>query len=86
MKIKSFGNGKIIRMLKNYNGISFDSSHPITRQIISIFPKKKSFIFRSMDRYVKLFENVELTNPKSENIIPRRLSIKKRLGRRKSSI
>ncbi len=73
-------------MLKNYNGLTYDSTHPVTKQVIAVLPDKQNFTFRTMDRYVKFFENIDIINPKVENIIPRRLSIKKRLGRRKSSI
>ncbi len=73
-------------MLKNYNGLTYDSTHPVSRQVIALLPEKEKFTFKTMDRYVKLFENIDIINPKCENIIPRRLSIKKRLGRRKSSI
>lgn len=86
IKIKNFGsNGKITRLTGGYQGICFDSTHPIPRQTLSMFMKKdkKSFIFRPMDRYVKVFESVDMPVPTPESVIPRRLAIKKSVGKRK---
>jgi hypothetical protein len=86
IKIKDFGSsGKISKLTQNYEGISFDSSHPIPKQTLGIFMRKnkRSFIFRSMDKYVKVFERIEMPDPTIESIIPRRIIIKKSLGKRK---
>jgi len=85
IKIKDFGSsGKITKLTQNYEGISFDSSHPIPKQTLGLFMKKnkRSFIFKSMDKYVKVFERIEMPDPTVESIIPRRI-IKKSLGKRK---
>ena len=87
IKIKNFGsNGKMTRLTNIYHGISFDSTHPIPRQTLSMFMKRdrKSFIFNPMDRYVKVFENIEVPLPTPENVVPRRLVIKKSIGTKKS--
>jgi hypothetical protein len=85
VKIKNFGkSGKITNFVGNYRGINFDGTHPITSQTLGMFTKKnkKSFIFKRMDRYVKIFEDVEdiIASPKVENVIPRRLVLKKTLN------
>jgi hypothetical protein len=83
VKIKNFGkSGKITNFVGNFRGINFDGTHPITTQTLGMFNKKnkKSFIFKRMDRYVKIFEDIELASPKVENIIPRRLVLKKTLN------
>jgi hypothetical protein len=85
-KIKNFGtNGKITRLAGNYHGICFDSSHPLPTQTLSLFQKKdkKSFLFKRFDRYVKVFENVEIPLPTSQNVIPRRLQIRKSLSKKR---
>jgi hypothetical protein len=85
-KIKNFGtNGKITRLASNYQGICFDSSHPLPLQTLSLFQKKdkKSFLFKPFDRYVKVFEQVDIPVPTYENVIPRRLKIKNSLSKRK---
>ena len=43
---------------------------------------KKSFNFKTVDRYVKLLEKVEVPNAEAENIIPRRRSLR-RLAKKK---
>ncbi len=87
IKIKDFGSsGKITKLTQNYEGISFDSSHPIPKQTLGLFMRKnkRSFIFRHMDRYVKVFERIDLPETTVESIIPRRILIKKSLGKRKN--
>jgi hypothetical protein len=91
MKIKKFGHNKVIRLLNGYNGISFDQTHPMTKQSLAMFKNDdlsavegSNFEFVPMDRYVKLYESIEAVSPQVENIIPRRLTIKKRIGRRKN--
>lgn len=86
MKIRNFSNtnGKINKILNNYYGISYDASHAIPKQTLAMFPNKnKKYKFKNFDRYVKLFEHVEVPNPDTDSIIPRRLIIKKTLGKRK---
>ncbi len=85
-KIKNFGsNGKITRLASNYQGICFDSTHPLPLQTLGVFQKKdkKSFLFKKFDRYVKVFEQVDVPLPTYENVISRRLKIKKSLSKRK---
>ncbi len=86
IKIKNFGNsGKITKLTGNYHGINFDSSHPIPKQSLGLFMKKdkKSFLFKPMDKYVKVFEHIEMPDPSLECIIPRRIIIKNSLGKKK---
>jgi hypothetical protein len=85
-RIKNFGtNGKITRLAGNYQGICFDSTHPLPSQSFCVLQKKdkKSFLFKKFDRYVKVFEQVDIPIPTYENVIPRRLQIKKSLSKRK---
>lgn len=86
LKIRKFGNGKISRMLENYNGVCFDESYPLTKQLLGVFMKndKTNLAFKSFDRYVKIFENINMPTPQSENIIKRRLSIKTSLGKKRN--
>ena len=44
---------------------------------------KKSFLFKAMDRYIKVFEHIEMPEPTMENIIPRRIVIQKSLGKKR---
>ena len=87
IKIKDFGSsGKITKLTQNYEGISFDSSHPIPKQTLGLFTRKnkRSLTFRQMDRYVKVFERIDLPETTVESIIPRRILIKNSLGKRKN--
>jgi hypothetical protein len=59
MKIKSFGNGKVVKLLKDYNGITFDNTHVLTRQSLVALKANDGYKFKSIDRYVKLYESVE---------------------------
>jgi hypothetical protein len=74
-----------MRINGDYHGIGFDSTHPIPSQTLSMFYKrnKKSLMFKKIDRYVKVFEHVDIPAPTTESIIPRRLIIKKSVGRRR---
>jgi hypothetical protein len=86
IKIKNFGNsGKISKLTGNFHGINFDSTHPIPKQTLGLFMKKNknSFIFRQMDKYVKVFEHIEMPTPNTESIIPRRIKIKNSLGKKR---
>ncbi len=88
IKIRNFGeNGKISKLTGDYQGICFNSSNPIPRQTLGIFETKdrKSFRFKAMDKYVKVFEHIDLPHPTPENVIPRRLIIKKAIGKRKKN-
>jgi hypothetical protein len=87
MKIKSFGNEKPVKILKGYNGLTFDSSHVLARQGVVALKTGISddeLSFKSIERYVKIYESIEEMESKVENIIPRRLTLKKRLPKKKS--
>lgn len=82
------GNGKIIRISNEYKGICHDRTHPIPRQTIttSLKKDKSSFYFKSFDRYVKIFEDIDLPTAASDNVVPRRITFKKSMSRRKKKI
>ena len=64
---------------KNFQALIYDSQHYLTNQNLVMFLKnnKKTFNFQSVDKYVKLFEKIEIPNPEAENIIPRRRSLRR---------
>jgi hypothetical protein len=85
MKIKKLGERKNIRLLEHYNGLAFDDTHVMSRQgVAALKSDNDEFQFKTIDRYVKIYERVEALSPNVEFIIPRRLTIKKRLPKRKT--
>jgi len=88
MKIKKLKskNSKPIKVAKNLEALIYDADNYLTNQNLGLFLKKNSdgFLFRPMDKYIKLFERIELPEPETENIIPRRRAIRKILKNKSS--
>ena len=87
MNIKKFRkNGKKIKLINNYKGLCYDQTDPITRQSLVIFNEKneKRLIFKPIDRYIKVFESLELFEPDTNNIIKRKLISKNLEGNKKN--
>ncbi len=87
MNIKKFRkNGKKIKLINNYKGLCYDQTDPITTQSLVVFNEKneKRLIFKPTDRYIKVFESLELFEPDTDNIIKRKLISKNLEGKKKN--
>ena len=87
MTIKKFRkNGKKIKLINNYKGLCYDKTDPITTQSLVLFNAKneKKLIFKPTDRYIKVFESLELFEPDTDNIIKRKLISKNLEGNKKN--
>ena len=87
MTIKKFRkNGKKIKLINNYKGLCYDQTDPITTQSLVVFNEKneKRLIFKPTDRYIKVFESLELFEPDTDNIIKRKLISKNLEGNKKN--
>ena len=87
MNIKKFRkNGKKIKLINNYKGLCYDKNDPITTQSLveSFLKNEKKLIFKPTDRYIKVFESLELFEPDTDNIIKRKLKNKNLEGNKKN--
>ena len=77
-----------IKLLKNLEALIYDSEHYLTNQNLGLFIKKdkKTFKFQPIDKYIKLFEKVDMPEPLTENIIPRRRALKKLIIKNKKNL
>ena len=73
--------GSMVKANKNFQALIYDADHYLTNQNLVMFLKnnKKTFNFQVVDKYVKLFEKIEIPNAETENIIPRRRSLRRLL-------
>jgi len=81
LKIKKLKtkNNKPVKVMKNIEALIYDADNYITNQNLGMFSRKNNvgFLFKPMDKYVKLFEKIDLPEPETENIIPRRRAVRK---------
>ncbi len=81
MKIKKLktSNNKAVKLGKNLEALIYDVDNYLTNQNLGLFMKKNSdgFVFRPMNKYVKLYEKTVMPQPEVENIIPRRRAIRR---------
>ena len=77
---------KKIQIVNNYKGLCYDKNDPITTQSLVVFDGKneKKLIFKPTDRYIKVFESLELFEPDTDNIIKRKLISKNLEGKKKN--
>lgn len=70
---------KPVKIGKNLEALIYDAENYLTNQNLGLFLKKQSdgFIFRPMNKYIKLYEKTDIPDPEIENIIPRRRALKK---------
>lgn len=79
MTIKKFKkNGKSMKLINNYKCLCYDRNDPISRQSLIVFNEnnQKRLIFKPTDRYIKIYESLELLEPNIDNIITRNLKSK----------
>lgn len=88
MKIKKLKskNSRPIKVSKNLEALIYDADNYLTNQNLGLFLKRSGdgFLFKPMDKYVKLFERIDLPEPEAENIIPRRRAVRKILKNKSS--
>ena len=80
LKLKSILNTKKsqeMNFIKDYKCISYDETHPNTKQSLTVLKKKKNVIFKPINKYIKVFEAIELLEPEENAIIKRKLREKK---------
>ena len=66
-----------MKFIKDYKCISYDESHPNTKQSLAVLKKKKNLVFKPINKYIKVFEAIELLDPEENAIIKRKLREKK---------
>ena len=80
LKLKSILNTKKsqeMNFIKDYKCISYDETHPNTKQSLTVLKKKKNVIFKPINKYIKVYEAIELIEPEKNAIIKRKLREKK---------
>lgn len=81
MKIKKLKskNSKPIKIMKNLEALIYDADNYLTNQNLGMFLKRNSegFVFRPMNKYIKLYESIIVPEPEVENIIPRKRAIRR---------
>jgi translation initiation factor 2 beta subunit (eIF-2beta)/eIF-5 len=72
-------NGKKIKLINNYKGLCYDNTNQETKQSLCLINDKKQnkLIFKPIDRYIKVYEALEFTEPEEKSIIKRELKEKK---------
>jgi len=75
-------------MGKNLEALIYDAENYLTNQNLGLYLKKDSegFIFRPMNKYVKLYEKTDMPEPEVENIVPRKRALKKIIKNKSSKI
>ena len=66
-----------MNFVKDYKCISYDESHPNTKQSLAVLKKKKNLVFKPINKYIKVYEALELLEPEQNAIIKRKLREKK---------
>ena len=80
LKLKTILNNKQsqeINFIKDYKCISYDETHPNTKQSLTVLKKKKNLAFKPINKYIKVYEAIELLEPEENAIIKRKLREKK---------
>ena len=80
MKLKTILNSKNSEeknFLKDYKCISYGNEHPNTKQSLTVLKKKKNLVFKPINKYIKVYEAIELLQPAENAIIKRKLREKK---------
>jgi len=80
MKLKTILNSKNLEeknFVKDYKCISYGSEHPNTKQSLTVLKKKKNIVFKPINKYIKVYEAIELLQPQENSIIKRKLREKK---------
>ena len=77
--IDSTKENKEIKFVDDYKCLCYGENHPTTKQTLTILnnKKKKSLIFKPINKYVKVYEAISLLEPKENAIIKRKLRAKK---------
>ena len=79
-KINSFKkNGKKIKLINNFKGLCYDNSNQETKQSLCLINDKNQnkLIFKPIDKYIKVYESLEMFEPEEKAIIKRELKEKK---------
>ena len=80
MKLKTVLNSKKsheMNFIKDYKCISYGNDHPNTKQSLAVVKKKKNLVFKPINKYIKVYEAIELLQPEENAIIKRKLREKK---------
>ena len=80
MKLKtllSTKNSQEKNFIKDYKCISYNETHPNTKQTLAVVKKKKNLVFKPINKYIKVYEAIELLQPEQNAIIKRKLREKK---------
>ena len=80
MKLKTVlgsKNSEEKNFLKDYKCISYGNEHPNTKQSLTVLKKKKNLVFKPINKYIKVYEAIELLQPEENAIIKRKLREKK---------
>ena len=66
------------KFIDNYKCLCYGENHPTTKQTLTVLnnKKKKSVIFKPINKYVKVYEAISLLEPKENAIIKRKLRTK----------
>ena len=80
LKLKTLSSNKKsqeMNFVEDYKCISYDKSHPNTKQSLAVLKKKKNLVFKPINIYIKVYEALELLEPKQNAILKRKLREKK---------
>ena len=66
-----------VNFVKDYKCISHDETHPNTKQSLTVLKRKKNLVFKPINKYIKVYEVIELLEPEENAIIKRNLREKK---------
>ena len=79
LKLKTILNKKKsqVNFVKDYKCISYDETHPNTKQSLTVLKRKKNLVFKPINKYIKVYEVIELLEPEENAIIKRKLREKK---------
>ena len=70
-------NSQEMNFVKDYKCISYNENHPNTKQSLAVLKKKKNLVFKPINKYIKVYEALELLEPEENAIIKRKLREKK---------
>ena len=80
LKLKTLSSNKKsqeMNFVKDYKCISYDESYPNTKQSLAVLKNKKNLVFKPINKYIKVYEALELLEPEENAIIKRKLREKK---------
>ena len=65
------------KFIDNFKCITYNNNHPNTKQSLVVIKKKKNLKFKPINKYIKVYEALELLEPEENAIIKRKLREKK---------